>query len=63
MSGFRSQRQRPDREASGGAEPLTGATLVAELVERTAGLLPGTQFQKLFWMTEGVRATPSAVVR
>lgn len=31
--------------------------------ERTAHLRPGTQFIKSFWMTEGVRATNSSVVR
>eukprot|EP00887_Chlorella_sp_A99_P004733 scaffold4.g4733.t1 len=64
LSSFRSQRQRPERDGSASARGDGGLTPEArEVLDRTAGLLPGQQFQKYFWMTEGVRVTPIAVVR
>jgi hypothetical protein len=53
---FTSDRQKHETAAEEGI-------LTKIVMERTAHLRPGTQFIKSFWMTEGVRATHTSVVR
>lgn len=53
---FASDRQKHEAANSEGI-------LTKIVTERTAHLRPGTQFIKSFWMTEGVRATNTSVVR
>ncbi|KAL4444917.1 hypothetical protein ABPG77_003967 [Micractinium sp. CCAP 211/92] len=56
VASFKSDRQKHETVAP-------DSILTKIVVERTAHLRPGTQFIKSFWMTDGVRATNSSVVR
>lgn len=56
VASFKSDRQKHETAAP-------DSILTKIVIERTAHLRPGTQFIKSFWMTEGVRATNSSVVR